>query len=75
MLIDTAARADLAKLIVISRYFRCKIPEGDVESFNATLCKHVNEVYFDSSVNNAKGKTENGSSFHFTEMFQDDATA
>ncbi|XP_032671511.1 zinc finger protein GLI1-like isoform X1 [Odontomachus brunneus] len=55
--------------------FRCKVPGCEVE-FNTTLMlyKHFNEVHSNSSIGNANGKTGNASSFHFTEVFQEDAT-
>lgn len=39
------------------------------------LYKHFNEVHSNSSINNASlnTKTGNGNSFHFAEVFQDDA--
>lgn len=49
--------------------------------FNTTmmLYKHFNEVHSNSSIGNnnanSNGKTGNGSSFHFTEVFQEDAIA
>lgn len=39
------------------------------------LYKHFNEVHSNSSIGNANEKTGNASSFHFTEVFQEDATA
>ncbi|KAF7397386.1 hypothetical protein HZH68_008608 [Vespula germanica] len=56
--------------------FRCKIPGCEIE-FSTTLMlyKHFNEVHSNSSINNASlnTKTGNGNSFHFAEVFQDDA--
>lgn len=41
------------------------------------LYKHFNDVHSNNSINNTNtnGKTANGGSFHFTEIFQEDATA
>lgn len=56
--------------------FRCKTPGCEIE-FSTTLMlyKHFNEVHSNSSINNANlnTKTGNGNSFHFAEVFQDDA--
>lgn len=67
--------------VLIDICFRCKVPGCEVE-FNTTLMlyKHFNEVHSNSSIGtnnatNANGKTGNGGSFHFTEVFQEDATA
>lgn len=61
---------------MLSRHFRCKVPGCELE-FNTTLMlyKHFNEIHNNSSINNTNGKTGNGGSFHFTEIFQEDATA
>ncbi|XP_076240053.1 uncharacterized protein LOC143182747 [Calliopsis andreniformis] len=58
--------------------FRCKIP-GCEQEFSTTvmLYKHFSEVHSNGSGNNANTntKTGNGSSFHYTEIFKDDATS
>ncbi|XP_026667149.1 transcription factor IIIA-like [Ceratina calcarata] len=57
--------------------FRCKIP-GCESEFSTTmlLVKHFTECHANgnNAGTNAKAKTGNGSSFHYAEMFKDDAT-
>ena len=58
--------------------FRCKIPGCETEfSTTVMLYKHFSEVHSNGTGNNASTntKTGNGSSFHYTEMFKDDATS
>lgn len=73
--IHANSKSSIVQTAKNNEVFRCKVPGCELE-FNTTLMlyKHFNEIHSNSSISNTNGKTNNGGSFHCTEIFQEDAT-